>query len=221
MRKIVTYLLVISCVLGLTACNDSTKSEPQETQSQTNISKNALVVYFSMPETTESENMSEEEENSTVVIDGEVLGNTQYVAMEIQEKIGADLFRIEPETPYTTDHETLVDLALQEKEENARPAIKDKIANFEQYDTVFVGYPIWWSDLPMILYTFFDEYDFSGKDIIPFSTHGGSGLVDTIKTIEELEPNANVKEDGLSISRNDVEHSSEEIHQWVEQILEE
>ena len=95
------------------------------------------------------------------------------------------------------------------------------ISDFEQYDTIFVGYPIWWSDLPMIMYSFFDEYDFSDKTIIPFSTHGGSGLADTISTIQELEPNANVYEQGLSISRNDVENSSEEISQWLEKVRKE
>lgn len=106
MRKILTYIFALSCVLGLTACNNSTKPEPQkEIQSQSDTSQNTLVVYFSMPETTNSENMTEEEDNSTVVIDGEVMGNTQYVAMEIQEKMNADIFRIEPETSYTTNHE--------------------------------------------------------------------------------------------------------------------
>ena len=105
MRKILTYIFALSCVLGLTACNNSTKPEPQkEIQSQSDTSQNTLVVYFSMPETTNSENMTEEEDNSTVVIDGEVMGNTQYVAMEIQEKMNADIFRIEPETSYTTNH---------------------------------------------------------------------------------------------------------------------
>ena len=194
MRKILTYILALSCVLGLTACTNSTKPEPQnEIQSQSDTSRNTLVVYFSMPETTDSKNMTEEEDNSTVVIDGEVMGNTQYVAMEIQEKMNADIFRIEPETAYTTNHEELVDIASKEQEEN----------------------------LPMIMYSFFDEYDFSDKTIIPFSTHGGSGLADTISTIQELEPNANVYEQGLSISRNDVENSSEEISQWLEKVSKE
>ena len=73
----------------------------------------------------------------------------------------------------------------------------------------------------MNMYSFFDEYDFSDKTIIPFSTHGGSGLADTISTIQELEPNANVYEQGLSISRNDVENSSEEISQWLEKVSKE
>ena len=127
MRKILTYILALSCVLGLTACTNSTKPEPQnEIQSQSDTSRNTLVVYFSMPETTDSKNMTEEEDNSTVVIDGEVMGNTQYVAMEIQEKMNADIFRIEPETAYTTNHEELVDIASKEQEENARPRLWKK-----------------------------------------------------------------------------------------------
>ena len=96
------------------------------------------------------------------------------VAYVIQENTGADIFRIEPETPYPTDHDTLVDLAAQEQEDNARPAIKGNIEDLGQYDTVFVGFPNWWGDMPMILYSFFDAYDFSGKTVIPFNTHGGS-----------------------------------------------
>lgn len=145
----------------------------------------SLVVYFSMPETTDPENMTTEEENSVVVIDGEVLGNTQYVAYIIQEHTGSDIFRIEPEVPYPTDHSTLVDLASGEKAAGARPAIAGSISDLEQYDTIFLGYPNWWGDMPMILYTFLDTYDFSGKTIVPFNTHGGSGFSDTIATIQK------------------------------------
>lgn len=94
------------------------------------------------------------------------------MAYVIQENTGANIFRILPETPYPTDHSNLVDLAQDEQRNNARPKIKDEIENFSDYETVFVGYPNWWGDMPMILYTFFDTYDFSGKTIIPFNTHG-------------------------------------------------
>ena len=164
-----------------------------------------LVVYFSMPDNVD---------DSTVVIDGETLGNTQYMAYVIQETVGADIFRIEPETPYPTDHDELVDLASEEQSNNARPAIKDTIENFDTYENIFVGYPNWWGDMPMILYSFFDEYDFSGKTIIPFNTHGGSGFSGTISTIKELEPNAEVL-DGKSISRNDIQDAEQEIVDWV------
>ena len=184
--------------------------ENQETRS--------LVVYFSMPETDDAENMTEEEDNSVVVMNGEVLGNTQYMANVIAEHTDSDIFRIEPETPYPTDHETLVDIASGEQEENARPAIDGNIGNLDDYDVIYVGYPIWWSDMPMILYTFFDEYDLSGKTIVPFGTHGGSGFAGTIDAIAELEPNANVIEDGLTISRDDIEDAENDIIAWVENI---
>lgn len=173
-----------------------------------------LVTYFSMPETTNPNNMTTEEDNSVVVIDGEVLGNTQYMAYVIREATGADIFRIEPRTPYPTDHSTLVDLAAEEQDENARPAIKDRITNMDDYDVVFIGYPIWWSDMPMILYTFFDTYDFSGKTIIPFSTHGGSSFAGTPRTIQRLEPDATML-DGLTISRNNIQDARQEIIDWV------
>lgn len=216
MKKIISLFMALAMVLSLAACSTNeapSETTPEESSSQANESiptpsntngKN-LVVYFSMPDNVD---------DSTVVIDGETLGNTQYMAYVIQETVGADIFRIEPETPYPTDHDTLVDLASEEQSENARPKIKDTIANFDTYENIFVGYPNWWGDMPMILYSFFDEYDFSGKTIIPFNTHGGSGFSDTISTIKELEPNAEVL-DGKSISRNDIQDAEQEIVDWV------
>lgn len=216
MKKVISLFMVLTMVLSLAACSTNqspSESTPEESSSQTNEStptpsntngKN-LVVYFSMPDNVD---------DSTVVIDGETLGNTQYMAYVIQETIGADIFRIEPETPYPTDHDELVDIAREEQSNNARPAIKDTIENFDTYENIFVGYPNWWGDMPMILYSFFDEYDFSGKTIIPFNTHGGSGFSGTISTIKELEPNAEVL-DGKSISRNDIQDAEQEIVDWV------
>lgn len=216
MKKIISLFMVLTMVLSLAACSTNQspgESTPEESSSQTNEStptpsntngKN-LVVYFSMPDNVD---------DSTVVIDGETLGNTQYMAYVIQETVGADIFRIEPETSYPTDHDELVDIAREEQSNNARPAIKDTIENFDTYENIFVGYPNWWGDMPMILYSFFDEYDFSGKTIIPFNTHGGSGFSGTISTIKELEPNAEVL-DGKSISRNDIQDAEQEIVDWV------
>ena len=155
MKKIISLFMVLTMVLSLAACSTNqspSESTPEESSSQTNEStptpsntngKN-LVVYFSMPDNVD---------DSTVVIDGETLGNTQYMAYVIQETVGADIFRIEPETPYPTDHDELVDLASEEQSNNARPAIKDTIENFDTYENIFVGYPNWWGDMPMILYS--------------------------------------------------------------------
>lgn len=219
MKKIISLFMALAMVLSLAACSTNqspSESTPEESSSQTNESTPApsntngknLVVYFSMPDNVD---------DSTVVIDGETLGNTQYMAYVIQETVGADIFRIEPETPYPTDHEKLVDLAKEEQNDNARPKIKDTIASFDTYENIFVGYPNWWGDMPMILYSFFDEYDFSGKTIIPFNTHGGSGFSSTISTIKELEPNAEVL-DGKSISRNEIQDAEQEIIDWVKSL---
>lgn len=180
--------------------------------------KKALVVYFSMPETDNPQNMTREEENSTVVINGKVLGNTQYVAQLIQEMTGGDIFRILPQKPYPTDHRTLVDLAREEQKQDARPAIVGKIEEPEAYDTIFIGYPNWWGDMPMILYTFLEQYDFSGKTLIPFCTHGGSGFSRTIRTIQDKQPGATVIRNGYSLSRSRMERAPSGVAEWLKEI---
>lgn len=202
-----------------TAQKDSKDTLPSEAPSSASKEeRKTLVVYFSVPETTDPNNMTKEEDNSVVLIDGEVLGNTQYVTKVIQENTGADIFRIEPKTPYTTDHDDLVDLAKEEQNDNARPELKVNVENIDQYDTIFIGYPNWWGDMPMILYTFFDNNDFSGKTIIPFNTHGGSGFSSTISTISELEPDAVVNKDGYTVSRNNVQEAEPDVIRWLQEM---
>lgn len=90
-------------------------------------------------------------------------GNTEQLAGDIQEQLGGDLFKIEPETPYTDNINELSGLALQEQRDNALPALAAHVEDIDQYDVVFIGYPNWWSDMPMPVFTFLEEYDFSGK----------------------------------------------------------
>ena len=119
---------------------------------------------------------------------------------------------------YPADGGELIDYAAEEQEENARPELTSHIEDLAQYNTIFVGYPNWWGDMPMALYSFFDEYDFSGKTIIPFNVHNGSGLSRTIETIQELEPNATVIEDGFTISEDDVENAGENVSTWLNEL---
>lgn len=224
-----TLLCMALCSLLLLGCGISSdekeghantapaKSEGASTANTAAKSK-PLIVYFSMPETTNPNDMTKEEDNSTVFIDGKVLGNTQYIAQLIQEYTDGDIFRIIPSVPYPTNHTTLVELAADEKKNRVRPAIQDKIASLDDYDTIFIGYPNWWGDMPMIMYSFFDEYDFAGKKIIPFNTHGGSGFSNTIESITELEPNADVYEDGFTISRNRTQNAKPEIIRWLNEL---
>lgn len=208
-----------------TALSKEEKTRNEETITEDNPSttsshnKKSLIVYFSVPETDDpNKEMTTEEENSAIVVEGEVLGNTQYAAMLIAENTGGDLYRIEPETPYTTNHEELVALAREEQNEDARPKIKTTISNFDDYDVIYVGYPIWWSDMPQIMYTFFELYDFSGKTVIPFSTHGGSGLAGTVTTIQNKLRSAIVETNAFTMSRDDMEQAPGEIQAWLDSI---
>ncbi len=239
MKKWTARLLSMLMVFVLSACGNTSKEDgtaagggaedqkesevtpPLETEStEGNRTENpestegkTLVVYFSMPETTNPDNMTQEEDNSVVVIDGEVLGNTQYVAYVIQENTGADIFRIEPETPYPTDHKTLVDLAAQEQDDDARPAIKDNIKNLEQYDTVFVGYPNWWGNAPRVILTFLEQYDLTDKVVIPFCTSGGSTIEESMEDLKQSCAGAEWK-DGYTADAGD----EEEIREWLTEI---
>ncbi len=171
-----------------------------------------------MPETDSPHGMTRDEENSCVIVDGKVLGNTQYVAQLIQEMTGADIFRIMPRQPYPRDHRTLVDLAEREQERGARPAIAGTVENLDAYDTVFIGYPNWWADMPMILYTFLEQYDLSGKTVVPFCTHGGSGLSRTVGTIRKKQPDATVVRDAFALSRSRMEQAPSAVAAWLKRL---
>lgn len=129
---------------------------------------------------------------------------------------GGDLFSIRTSVVYPADGGELIDYAAQEQEENARPELTTHIENLDGYDTIFIGYPNWWADLPMAVYSFFDEYDFSGKTIIPFNVHNGSRFSRTIQTIQELEPDATVVEDGFTVSEQTVAEAAEDVAAWLE-----
>lgn len=175
-------------------------------------SSNILIAYFSVPET---DGVDAVAGASRVVVDGEVLGNTQYIAQLIQQQTGGDLFRIETVQEYPGSHDPLLEFAYNERAEGARPELAAQMENLDSYDIIFLGYPNWNADLPMPLYTLLEQTDLSGKTIVPFTTHGGSGFSRTIQTILELQPNVTVISDGLSISRNSVAQAESDVASWV------
>lgn len=165
----------------------------------------------------ESSQPEAEADSSSLVVYFSWSGNTESVADEIQAQTGADIFRIVPAEPYTDDYNTLLDIAQREQANDARPAIAGSVENFDQYDVVYLGYPNWWGDMPMILYTLLDEYDFSGKTIAPFVTSGGSGFSGTIRTIEGMEPGATVTE-GLSLGSSEAANPGGDVTAWLSSI---
>lgn len=235
-RRFLIMLAVVMIISMFTGCgsasvknNQTTKNDSTEKSSDIDSSSNAvteavqnntdneniLIAYFSVPENVDTDGIDANSGASIVVKNKDVLGNMQYMAMTMQEAIGGELFRIETTEEYPLEHETLVNQAKEEQNEDARPELATHIENVEQYNIIFLGYPNWWGDMPQPLYTFLEEYDFSGKTIIPFNSYGGSGFSNTIEEIKKLQPNATVKDDGLSISRNDVADSEQEITDWA------
>ncbi len=145
------------------------------------------------------------------------VGNTEVIANYIKDISHADVFKIEPKVAYPTSYDECVEVARQEKESNARPEILNTIENIQDYDVIFLGYPIWHQDMPMIIYSFLEMYDLSGKTIIPFVTHEGSGNSGTYDLIRQIETQANVL-DGVAIRGQDATTSKNIIEQWLKEL---
>lgn len=143
-------------------------------------------------------------------------GNTKALAEEIQRQTGADIYRIEPAVPYPTDYNTLAyTIARNEKETNARPALKETNQDFSRYEYIFVGCPVWWFDAPMIMHTFLETYNFAGKTVIPFCTYY-TAAYETLNDIVNATPNSNHLE-GLGVSGAS-SYDSNAIGAWLRRI---
>lgn len=141
-------------------------------------------------------------------------GNTLQMAERISDLTGGDLFRIEPAAPYTQDYNEVLDIAQAEQREDARPALAATVDSWDEYDTVFLGYPVWWYEPPQIIKTFAEAYDFSGKTVVPFATSGGSSITGTIPAIRELCPGAEFRE-GLTLDGDRVSSQLDRIEPWL------
>lgn len=142
-------------------------------------------------------------------------GNTRGVAQEIQKQTNADIFEIELVTPYSTDYNTVLMQAQEAQHHQDRPAIKGTIDNIDQYDTIILGYPNWWASIPMPIATFLEQYDLSGKIILPFCSHGGGRFGQSLTAIAKLAPNSNIGE-GLSVHYSGGDTLSRDVASWLE-----
>lgn len=198
MKKLLYGLLIFISIISITAC--STKETKQNIEKTNNILKNntgskILVVYF-----------SKAGENYNV---GKVkVGNTAIMASYIKEYLKADSFEIIPIKPYPDNYKEATKVATKEQEENTRPEIKNDLENISDYDTIFIGYPIWWGDMPQIIYTFIEKYDLNNKTIIPFNTHEGSGSSGTYETLKNKLKQSKVNTNGLAITGSEARTTS-------------
>lgn len=146
------------------------------------------------------------------------IGNTEVAAKMIQKITEADMFNIESVKLYPEDYRECTEVARVELRQNARPQLTNKVSDIDSYDVIFLGYPNWWGTFPMPVFTFLETYDLSGKTIIPFCTHEGSGMGHSESDIKKLCPNAKV-EKGLPIRGGSVKAAEKEISRWVENNL--
>ena len=198
MKKLLASIMAVMLVLAMTSCsggNSGASGDDQAAQQNTDV--RSIVVYFSCT------------------------GNTKAVAEEVAAQTGSELHEIVPEEPYTEEdlnyNNDNCRANIEMNDPESRPAISNTIENFSEYDTIYIGYPIWWGSLPRIMNTFFDTYDFSGKTIVPFCTSGSSSISQSVSVIREAEPEAQIKK-GLQISSAGADDSSYEVRKWLEEI---
>lgn len=196
MKKLLSLVLSVLMLLGVL---------PVLAEGETASDAHVLVVYFS--HTGENYNVGVIEE-----------GNTAKMGKIIAEQMDAKIFELVPVVPYSTVYDEVLDQATEEQRTDARPEYEAEIENWDQYDTVFIGFPIWWGEIPNIVYTFMDSYDFTGKTVIPFNTHEGSGQARSQRDMTDYLPMATVLK-GLAIrgskAQNDAEGTAQDVSTWL------
>ena len=145
------------------------------------------------------------------------VGNTEVVAKKLHAMIDSDLFYIDTVKKYPDDHMKKIAIAKQEYQEDVRPELTAKVENMDEYETVIVAFPNWWTTMPMALFTFLESYDFSGKVICPLITHGGSGFSNSLNDIARLCPGATIK-GGLAINGDDAANCDKALEKWLKKV---
>lgn len=219
MKKLFTLLLSASLLCALSACSGETSSSSDNSISETSADsfEQTLQSSESSIETEESTDLldSTEDAGGTLIAYFSWSGNTEQVAQIIQTETGGDLFEIATAEPYTDDYDELLDIAQQEQADDARPELADLVDNWDSYDVIFVGYPNWWNDAPMAVYTFLESYDFTDKTLIPFNTSASSGFGRSLAGIEESASSANIL-GGLAITEGNLSNAQSEVTDWLD-----
>lgn len=229
--SVLTMLLIMTACSGRSDISGETQTAPTTAPETNNVlaesytetvgakeeAKNGegkiFIAYFTVPL---NDGVDTVARASRTKSDDGTYGNVRYLANLIQGYVGGELFFIDTAQEYPMDDmDEMLDFAYKEKADNARPELSTHIENLDDYDIIFIGYPNWNADLPMPMYTFFEEYDFSGKTIIPFVAHGGSRASDTVQTIAELEPDATVFDTPATVSWNEIDKADSIISEWV------
>ncbi len=216
MKKLIVILITIILAISLTACKKNNGS-PQNSNKTNKVSNSdkILIAYFSREGNTSGASTNS---NVDAVTRASLQpGNTRIIADQIHEAMVGDIFKIQTVKPYPSDYDKVVDQAKKEQDSDYKPDLKTKVENIGSYDVIFIGYPNWWVTLPMPVEKFLSEYDLSGKIIIPFCTHEGSGFGRSIDDIKELCPNSTIA-DGFEVMDKDAKNSKNDVSKWLKNI---
>lgn len=215
MKKAIVILLSLTMILGLTACGNSASKTKQPSTEDTFVESKADTESAETSTNMENTDNQDAQEHKILVAYFSATGTTKGVAEHIANGLNADIYEIVPEEAYTdadldyNDNNSRTTIEMNDPD--ARPAISGSVENMEQYDIIFVGYPIWWGEAPRIVSTFMESYDFSGKTIVPFCTSGGSGIGSSASNLERLTSGATWL-DGRRLNGSD---SQDTVMEWV------
>ena len=215
MKKEIVILLSLTMILGLTACGNSASKTKQPSTEDTFVESKADTESAETSTNMENTDNQDAQEHKILVAYFSATGTTKGVAEHIANGLNADIYEIVPEEAYTdadldyNDNNSRTTIEMNDPD--ARPAISGSVENMEQYDIIFVGYPIWWGEAPRIVSTFMESYDFSGKTIVPFCTSGGSGIGSSASNLERLTSGATWL-DGRRLNGSD---SQDTVMEWV------
>ena len=240
MKHPVALLVLLALLCSLTACGgdpttQSVSDVPESSQNAEEIpdaplnsdpptvsqspgkagNSNILIAYFTWADNTVVEDPSSVDVDATTSASVLAPGNAAKLASWIQQEVGGDLHSIVVEEPYSSDYDQCLDRAADEKADNARPALASHVDNMEDYDIVFLGFPNWWYTLPMPVLTFVKEYDWSGKTVVPFVTHGTGGLSSTIRDLTAALPEDVTILEPIGVYRPEVDDSQNAVQEWI------
>lgn len=240
MRRTIPFLLALGMLLSLAACGGTSAGQspspsaspadgptaevpsapsPEQSEPPQNpedaVDSNILIAYFTWADNTVVEDPGSVDVDAATSASVLSPGNAAKLATWIQQEVGGDLHSIVVEEPYSSDYDECLDRAADEKAENARPALASHVDNMEEYDIVFLGFPNWWYTLPMPVLTFVEEYDWSGKTVVPFVTHGTGGLSSTIRDLTAALPEDVTILEPIGVYRPEVDDSRPAVEEWI------
>ena len=209
-----------SNIENLSSANDTGNSENKSTSEQWGEPaggehSSILIAYFTWAENTHVDEPEKKAVDASTSASVLAPGNAAKLANWIRQEVGGDLFSIVVTEPYSSDYNECLDRAADEKAANARPELVNHVDNMQDYDIVFLGFPNWWYTVPMAIHSFIEEYDFSGKTVVPFVTHGTGGLASTIKDITAALPDSATILEPIGVYRPEVDASHDDVIQWL------